>query len=171
MPDSTQASAWRSLVGLAGQLAVDFRNEDRPHQIVGLYVRGRRVLGYGVNQQRYAKLTSYFYDSLHAEADLIRRYGDRLAGSKIFLYRFNNAPNSPVANQPLCARPCPLCSHMLSVVGVSRVVYITDSGSIESMRRSELPMLRENPVVLTKLFLDGSTGQSQGKFLVNRHLA
>lgn len=167
---STQSGAWRSLANLASQLAEDFKDETLQHQVIALYVRGSHVMGYGVNQRRHAKLMSFFYDSLHAEGDLIRRFGNRLKGCKVFLYRFNNAPGSPHANQPLCAKPCLLCCHLLREVGIGKVVWITDEGRVESMKRSELPMLKENPVVLTRMFLDQAASRNHGKFIAQGHL-
>lgn len=167
----TFAATWHSMVPLAAQLAEDFRDLDMQHQVVALHVKGKRVLGYGVNQKRYANLFSYFYDSLHAEADLIRRYGDKIRGAKVFLYRFNNAPTSPFGNKPLCGKPCPLCSHVLRMAGINRVVWIDDAGEVQSMRGHEMPLLTEHPSVLTQLFLDRSGNEHHGKFFAESHLA
>lgn len=156
-------------VEIAAQLASDFRDPTLQHQVVALWAKDR-VLGYGVNQRRHAKAMSYFYDSLHAEADLIRRFGDRLKGAKVFLYRFNNAPDSPFAGEPLCAKPCLLCSHLLNEIGINKVVYVKDDGLVESIKGSDLSQLKENPVVLTKMFLDRSGKEHHGKFYAQEYL-
>jgi len=166
----TQTRIFMEFAGLARQIAEDFRNDSMQHQIVALWLKGSRVLGYGVNQRRHAKAMSYFNDSLHAEKDLLRRFGTRIRGAKIFLYRFNNAHGSPVANKPLCARPCHLCSHSLREAGVNRVVYITDDGVVESIRGHELALLTEDPSVLTRMFLERAGNGSHGKFIAEGYL-
>ena len=128
-------------------------------------------MGYGVNQRRHVRLMSYFHDSLHAEADLIRRYGEKLRGAKVFLYRFNNAPGSPVANKPLCARPCLLCGHILRAMGVGRVDFVDDGENIQELRGRDLPMLREDPATLTRMFLARMGDRHHGKFMAQDHLA
>lgn len=166
-----RASIWRALVPLAAQLAEDFRDEEFQHQVVALHVRGRKVLGYGVNQKRYAKYSSYFDDSLHAEADLIRRHGEKLRGGKVFLYRFNNAPGSPLANQPLCAKPCPLCSHLLNEAGVGRVVWVDELEEVVSIRARDFPLMAEHPSILTRLFIEKVGTHHGNKFYPENYMA
>lgn len=167
---SMLSDPWHDWVDLARQLAHDFKHPEFQHQIVALGVRHGRAIGYGVNQQRHARGISVFKDSLHAEADLIRRCGDSLDGTKVYLYRFNNAENSPYTDKPMCARPCLLCSHLLKQTGVKQVIFCDHQGTVQSLKRSELSFLKEDPSVLTKLFVD-RVGEMHRNFLAERHLA
>lgn len=116
-------------------------------------IRGGHCAGYGINQLRYARGSAYFLRSIHAEADLIRRYGiDRLKGAKIYLYRFNNAEHSPFGQKPMNARPCELCAHSLKEARVSRIVYI-NGDQVMSEKASDLQSLTARPDIITSVFL------------------
>src|ERR1044072_3721100 len=93
---------WYDWIDLAKQLARDTRQPDFQHQVVALLISRKRPVGYGINQRRHARGMSVFKDSLHAEADLVRRYGNALEGAKVYLYRFNTAAGSPFVDQVLC---------------------------------------------------------------------
>lgn len=138
---------------------------------MALLVKGQRPLGYGINQLRHAKGSSYFYDSLHAEADLIRRHPDKVRNGSVLIYRFNNAPASPVPGKPLCAKPCPLCGHLIAVSGISRVVWFGDNGVAEMMRGYEFPSLTADPVLLTKNFLNKKSQNRHSKFEVENYFS
>ena len=132
------------------------------------------MLCYGVNQLRHAKGSSYFYRSLHAEADLVRRYPEKIPGSTILLYRFNNAPSSPVSGQPLCGKPCHLCGHLLRTARVGRVVWFGETGKAVVAKGRDFPLLTADPTQLTQMFLrqaHKSGNKPDGKFVVQNYFA
>lgn len=170
MKETPLSSTWLDHVDLARQVADDFKDESFQHQIVALCLRNNKVLGYGVNQRRYARGMSVFLNSLHAEADLLRRLGDRVANGKIFLYRFNNAEGSPFVGEPKCAKPCLLCGHILREAKVSKVIFLNPAGEVEGLDGSELPMLRLQPALLTRMFLERGNEKKHGKFVASDYL-
>lgn len=146
---------WTSHIQLARQIAEDSRPDDFRVQVVALAIhRAGHPFAYGVNKRRYSRGASVFLDSLHAEADLIKRAGDKIAGAKVLLYRFNKATKSPFAGQPLNAKPCLLCSHSLREAGVKSIVFVDDDNVIQQVKGSDLPLLIERPDVLTRMFVE-----------------
>lgn len=101
----------------------------------------------------------------------MRRHPTKIRGNKVFVYRFNNALASPVAGQPLCAKPCPLCGHSLREAGVGRVIWIDNDGTVQSVRGKEFPQLTGDPAVITRLFLDQAGHDHHGKFMVQKYIA
>lgn len=134
-------------------------------------IKGPRVLGYGINQLRYAKRFSYFEGSLHAEADLIRRHEEKVRGATVLVYRFNNAPKSDWAGQPLCGKPCPLCGHLLRQARVGRVWWFGHDGKPENLLGEGFSELTGDPVAITQRFVQQIKGNRDGKFQVKDYLA
>lgn len=155
---------------LAHQLADDFKEADVQYQVVALNVRGSRVYGYGVSQERAAKGFAYFENSLHAEADLIRRFGLTFKGNRIFVYRFNTFQNSPLKNHPKCAKPCLLCGHLLRGTNVKSVVYFNAEGNVEETKRMDLSELTDHPVALTARFIQARRSNVDKHFDSNRFI-
>lgn len=154
MNTSDFSGIWWDHADLAYQLADEFRDDTFRQQIVAISLKGSRVIGYGVNQKRHAKNLSVFNDSLHAEADLARKFGEKIQGTKILLYRFNSAPESPFKGVPMCAKPCLFCGHVLRKAGVGKVVFVDESGLVKDLGIEQLPFLSGEPSVLTKRFLE-----------------
>lgn len=126
---------------------------------------------YGVNQIRYAKGMSYFYCSLHAEADLLKKCSpDEIRGAKVFVYRFNNT-SADDARQPKCSMPCHLCQHNLKQAGISRVYCINSKGEITVMRKEDMVTLSDHPSSITKHFLRKFGKSYHGKFQSKDYLA
>jgi tRNA(Arg) A34 adenosine deaminase TadA len=107
---------------------------------------------------------------MHAEIDLLSKMEERARGSKIYIYRFNNT-TSPVARENKNAKPCPLCQHALKNAGVSRVIYIEDSGEVNTMKNRDMIGLVGEPSSITNFFLDRFGDAHHGKFIVNEFIA
>jgi tRNA(Arg) A34 adenosine deaminase TadA len=107
---------------------------------------------------------------MHAEIDLMDKMGDKARGSKIYLYRFNNT-SSPCARENKNGKPCPLCQHALKKAGVSRVVYIDDSGDIQTLKNRDMIGLVGEPSKITNHFLDRHGDDHHGKFIVMQFVA
>ena len=162
---------FNDFLDVAKQLAEDFKDEALQHQVVALLVKRTKLIGYGVNQLRYLRGWSYFDGSLHAEADLIRRQEEKIVGGKVLVYRFNNAPFSPLAGEALCAKPCQLCQHLLRNAGAGRVVWLSGhTGLVESRRGGDLPLLTGDPSALTRRFLEREGSNHHGKFHASDYL-
>lgn len=154
-------ASFLGLANLARSIAED-HYEDKQHHIVAILIKGGNPQAYGINKMRHARHHSYFEDSLHAEADLIKKVGtDKIKNGKIFLYRFNLLENSPARHETLNARPCPLCQSVLKEAGASRIVYI-ERGIVKFLRHSELGALCGSPSQITKHYMGRAT--EHGKF-------
>lgn len=125
---------------------------------------------FGVNQRRYSRGSSVFRQSMHAEMDLIRKLGNRAAGAKIYLYRFNNA-DGPESRCNKNGRPCMLCQHALKAAGVSRVVYVNDDGVVSTLKARDMVHLVGHPTEITRHFLDRYSGNHHGRFVAQDFLA
>lgn len=104
-----------------------------------------------------------FFCSTHAEADLLRKMGDKIKNCKVAIYRFNNT-RAHDARQPKCAKPCPLCQDMLRKSGVQKVFYMNDVGEVEMMRNKEMIEMIGCPTKITKYFLIRFGNECHGKF-------
>lgn len=143
--------AWYEYIPLARDLALEVvKPVPGLPRVVALRFENGRTTRFGVNQLRGSEV-SMFSGSLHAEYDLLRKEGS-LKGAKLLMYRFNTALGSPLRNQPLNARPCLLCGHMLREQGVRKVVFVNDNGEVCCAKSTEFPLLAVDPVSLTRHF-------------------
>lgn len=101
-------------------------------QLGAVITKGGRVLGTGHNEICYDKLNPHPYTTLHAEISaalqVIKR-GDaaNLKGATIYIARIG-------ANGFRLARPCPNCLSFLQKVGITKIVYTTNEGTIKNER-------------------------------------
>ena len=107
---------------------------------------------------------------MHAEMDLLRKLGDKANGSKIYIYRFNNA-DGPQSRCNKNGRPCMLCQHALKGAGVSRVVYVNDDGVVSTLKSRDMVHLIGHPVEITRRFLERYSGDHHGRFIATAFLA
>lgn len=121
------------------------------------------AVDFGVNKLRYSRNTSVFRRSMHAEMDLLRKLGPKAAGSKIFIYRFNNASGAD-SRQNKNGKPCLLCQHCLKNAGVARVNYVDDTGEVCTLKNRDMIELIGAPSKITEFFLDRFEGNHHGKF-------
>jgi len=121
-------------------------------------------MSFGVNQLRYSRGLSYFDNSLHAEADLIKKVQPAdLVGAKIFIYRFNNVGLHQ--RQPRASSPCHCCKHLLNETGASRVVYLDSANKLAYSKPQHMRRLSGHPHMLTKNFLSNLKAGDSKKFL------
>jgi len=100
---------------------------------------------------------------MHAEMDLLRKLGPKSNGSKIFIYRFNNAAGKE-SRQNKNGKPCLLCQHCLKSAGVSRVHYVDNAGEVRTLKNRDMVELIGAPSKITERFLDRFEGNHHGKF-------
>lgn len=120
-------------------------------------------MDFGVNQLRYSRKASVFRRSMHAEMDLLRKLGGKSHGSKIYVYRFNNAAGKD-SRQNKNGRPCLLCQHCLKHAGISRVHYLDDDGEVCILKNRDMIQLVGEPSNITGHFLDRLAGNLDDKF-------
>lgn len=101
--------------------------------------------------------------------DLLRKLGNKAEGSKVYIYRFNNA-NAPDARNNKNGKPCLLCQHCLKTAGVSRAVYIEDCGTVCSLKNRDMAELIGEPSYITRYFLDRFDGNHHGKFVASNFI-
>lgn len=97
------------------------------HRVGAVVVRGGRVLSTGFNSLRYTKELKN--ESVHAEEAAIlkllkaKRLHD-LSGAEIYVTRFTRGGAVGIA------KPCPRCSSLIKAVGIRRIHYTSDTGTI-----------------------------------------
>lgn len=132
--------------------------------MVALLVRGRHVIGFGINQFRYVRDRSYFDCSLHAEIDLLRKSKPSdIKRNNIFVYRFNNSTDES-ARVPKCSLPCPLCQHELQKAGANKITAMNNDGEIISFKNRELVSLSSAPSRITHHFIRAKASNASKKF-------
>ena len=117
----------------ARQLALEHAYE--PHleyRLCSVLVRGGKVLSVGYNHPsnhtlvRTFKKERAFCNSLHAEADAVRKAFQKISdisGSKMYTIRLSGKTDSM---GPALARPCSMCQSILKSYGVKRAIYSID---------------------------------------------
>lgn len=128
-------------------------------------IKAGKPVAFGVNKLRHMRGKSVFNCSVHAEADLLNKVGDKAKGSKIYLYRFNNT-SSPSARDVKNAKPCPMCQHSLKKAGVSKVYHIDDSGRLQVIKNREFCSLTGEPSNITRHFIERFGEDYHGKFAI-----
>lgn len=102
-------------------------------RIGAVITRKDRVLSTGYNDKRYysnCPTSRVWIDSLHAEQSAILkllksgRQAD-LVGAYIYVSRVKKN------GKPGLAKPCPTCQELINAVGIRKVFYTTDEGSVE----------------------------------------
>lgn len=99
-----------------------------PHRVGAVIAKGGRILATGFNRRQPSKTLGT--DTRHAEGQAIlqllkeRRLND-LAGSTLYVTRFKR---SGVVGM---AKPCRVCQQLIKSVGISTVVYTTNTETIE----------------------------------------
>jgi len=98
------------------------------HKLGAVIVKGNRVLSTGYNEIRYSRHLQK--SNIHAEESAIvkllkeNRLSD-LNGSTIYVSRV--CPSGRLA----LSKPCGSCRGLIQSVGISKVVYTTDTGETE----------------------------------------
>jgi deoxycytidylate deaminase len=100
---------------------------------------------------------------MHAEMDLLRKLGNKSVGSKIYIYRFNNAAGKD-SRQNKNGKPCLLCQHCLKHAGIARVHYLDDSSQVCTIKNRDMIELIGEPKEITCRFLDRFAENRHGKF-------
>lgn len=134
---------------------------------MALQIRGGHIVNFGVNSLRYSRGRSYFYCSLHAEIDLIRKADGDLHGDKILVYRFNK--NSPEVGHG-SSRPCPLCTHALRTANPGKISYY-ENGTVVTAKASSLPVVNQDPVRLTERVAPSYPGSAQKTLYIEQYLS
>lgn len=99
------------------------------HRLGAVIVKGGRVLSTGFNEVRYTK--ELRNSTLHAEEAAIlkllksKRLKD-LAGAELFVSRV--CPSGRLG----LSKPCSRCTHLIQSVGVAKVHYSTNEGTVET---------------------------------------
>jgi deoxycytidylate deaminase len=101
------------------------------HRLGAVIVRGHRVLAAGSNSIRYSKEIGK--STLHAEeAAIIKMLKSRrqhlLVGSDLYVTRI--LPSGRLG----LSKPCPRCMELITAVGINRVFYTNDAGSVECFK-------------------------------------
>ena len=98
-------------------------------RVGAVIVRGNRVLATGCNRIGYSRLLPdrAFPESVHAEQQAIlqllkERRSHEMVGSTMYVSRVNN---DGVAR---FSRPCLYCQRLIEAVGISKVIYTTNTG-------------------------------------------
>ena len=99
-------------------------------QLGAVITKGGSVLGIGHNEICYDKLNPHPYPTLHAEVAAclqVLKRGDamRLRGATIYVARIG-------AKGARLARPCGHCLAFLKDVGITKLVYTTNEGTIKN---------------------------------------
>ena len=99
------------------------------YRLGAVITKGQRVLSTGYNRLTYCPLNKYKV-SKHAEMDailkLMRRDGglSSLAGATLYVSRITKSGTG-------LAKPCSRCMEVIRAVGISTIVYTTNSGTIK----------------------------------------
>lgn len=101
------------------------------HRLGAVITKGGSVISTGYNEIRYTR--EYRQHTLHAEASAIlkvlkSRRLDLLANAEIYVSRVR--PNGSIG----LSKPCSNCMDLIKSVGISRIHYTTDYGTIETIK-------------------------------------
>lgn len=99
-----------------------------PFRVGAVIFKGSRILSTGHNGVRSSNIHpryKNYQESLHAEqAALLNLDWTRLSRCSILIIRLNMSGNLSMA------KPCPMCSKLLSYVGIRKIYFSTSSGEI-----------------------------------------
>lgn len=103
------------------------KSEHNQHRLGAVIVKSGNVLSTGYNQLRYSSVLRT--NTIHAEEAAIlkllngRDFG-HLPGSSLFVFRHTKGGNRGLA------RPCSRCMDLIRSVGITKIYYTTDSGTM-----------------------------------------
>ncbi len=99
----------------------------------GIFSSGTWLSG-GCNERRaHARLHPY-REALHAEQVAIMSARTDIEGSTIYVCRLGDSAH-------MLARPCYWCMHLILNAGISRVVFTTEEGGLDSFRSSSVEIV------------------------------
>lgn len=118
------------MIRLASKIAA--KSKFRRARVGAVLVKGGRVIATGCNRIGYSKYLPDrpYPESVHAEQQAIlqllkvRRLHD-LSGSTMFISRIGSDGRARLS------KPCAECSDLINAVGITKVIYTTDTGVAE----------------------------------------